>query len=301
MQQPTIICFGEVLWDLLPGGAVAGGAPMNVAFHVNQLGMKATMISKVGADQPGQDIVALLEEQGVGVRCIQTDYTFPTGSVHVTFDAVGSPSYDIVRPVAWDYIHPTNQAKDSIRQSDALVFGSLACRSNRNRKTLLEYAALAPIRVFDINLRAPFYSEFLISELLAVADIVKMNDDELNMLANWYGLPLEEQASLEALRERFRCEAIILTKGKDGAACLDEHGYHHHPGFPVIVKDTVGAGDSFLAAFLSQLLCGKTGARSLAFAGAVGAYVATQQGGTPIFTISDIKQFERDYALKISK
>ena len=290
MSHPTIICFGEVLWDLLPSGRIAGGAPMNVAFHANQLGLNAKMISKVGNDGLGRELKQFLQNIGVSIKLVQTDNTFPTGTVNVTLSPGGSPSYEIVSPVAWDYIHPDDKAKDYIKNADAFVFGSLACRTERNKNTLLEYLALAPIRVFDVNLRTPFYSQSLLGELLAKADIVKMNDEELDLIAGWQGVAGDEKSQLNFIKNKFKPDAVILTKGKDGAVCLDDSGYFEQPGFPINVQDTIGSGDSFLAAFLSRYLKGEDTRQCLAFAGAVGALVATKQGGTPTISLPEIQK-----------
>jgi fructokinase len=288
-MKPTIICFGEVLWDLLPGGRIAGGAPMNVAFHANQLGMESKMISKVGDDDLGKELRRFLENMGVSVELIQTDTTFPTGIVNVTLEDGMAPAYEIVGPVAWDYILPNDKAKDYVKTSDALVFGSLACRMESNKRTLLEYLELAPIRVFDVNLRMPYYSQSLVEELLPKAEILKVNDEELAIIAGWQGIEGDETAQVEFIRHKFGLDALILTKGRDGAVCLDESGYFYQPGFPVRVQDTIGSGDSFLAAFLSKYLRGDPTPDCLAFAGAVGALVATRRGGTPELSLVEVQ------------
>lgn len=288
MSKPTIICFGEILWDVLPDRRIAGGAPMNVAFHVNQLGMRSKMISSVGDDELGKELIRFLENKGVSTSLIQTDPTFPTGIVNVVLDNGGSPSYEIVSPVAWDHIRPDDKTKDVVKSADALVFGSLACRTEQNRSTLLEYLELAPIRILDVNLRAPFYSRPLIESLLAKADIVKMNDEELALIAGWQNAAGDEKTQMGIIRDKFGLDALILTKGRNGAACLGESGYHEHPGFRVKVQDTIGSGDSFLAAFLSKFLKGEASPDCLAFAGAVGALVATKAGGTPELAAGEI-------------
>ena len=187
MNQPksNIVCFGEILWDLLPTGKVAGGAPMNVAFHANQLGIAAQMISKVGKDDLGKDLIDLLNQKGVDTSLVQTDDTYPTGTVKVTLDAKGSPSYEIVAPVAWDFIHANTANKTAVQTADAFVFGSLAARNETTRNTLLELLKLAKLKVFDVNLRSPFYTKPLLTQLLHQADIVKMNDEELEIIGGW--------------------------------------------------------------------------------------------------------------------
>lgn len=289
MSNPVIICFGETLWDLLPTGRKAGGAPMNVAFHANQLGLEASVISKIGDDDLGKELKRFLEDIGVSVDLIQTDSTFPTGMVNVMLDQNGSPSYEIVSEVAWDHIHYDDQLKDFVKNASALIFGSLACRTEHNKRTLLECADLANMRVFDVNLRTPFYSKSLVEELLGKADIVKMNDEELAIIAEWLGVSGNEQSQLEYIKNKFSLDLVILTKGSHGAACLDKTGYHEQPGFRVKVQDTIGSGDSFLAAFLSRFLKGEPTSDCLFYASAVGALVATKQGGTPKIELSEIQ------------
>lgn len=289
MSNPVIICFGETLWDLLPTGRKAGGAPMNVAFHANQLGLESRIISKIGDDDLGKELKLFLQNIGVSVDLIQTDSTFPTGMVNVMLDQNGSPSYEIVSEVAWDHIHYDDKLKDFVKNASALIFGSLACRTAHNKRTLLECADLANIRVFDVNLRTPFYSKSLIEELLGKADIVKMNDEELAIIGEWLGVSGNEQSQLEYIKNKFSLDLAILTKGRHGAACLDETGYHEQPGFQVKVQDTIGSGDAFLAAFLSRYLKGESTDDCLVFASAVGAMVATKQGGTPKIELSEIQ------------
>jgi fructokinase len=288
MSNPAIICFGETLWDVLTTGRKAGGAPMNVAFHANQLNLEARIISKTGDDDLGKELRRFLENIGVSVELIQTDNTFPTGIVKVKLDKNGSPSYEIVSPVAWDYIQPDDKVQDFVKNASAFIFGSLACRTERNKKNLLEYADLANIRVFDVNLRTPFYSKSLIEELMGKADIVKMNDEELSLLGEWLGISGDEKSQLEYIKNKFSLDLVILTKGRHGAVCLDETGYHEHPGFRVKVYDTIGSGDAFLAAFLSRFLKGESTPDCLVFASAVGALVATKEGGTPKIELPEI-------------
>jgi fructokinase len=288
MSNPAIICFGETLWDVLPTGRKAGGAPMNVAFHANQLNLEARIISKTGDDDLGKELRRFLENIGVSVELIQTDNTFPTGIVKVKLDKNGSPSYEIVSPVAWDYIQPDDKVQDFVKNASAFIFGSLACRTERNKKNLLEYADLANIRVFDVNLRTPFYSKSLIEELMGKADIVKMNDEELSLLGEWLGISGDEKSQLEYIKNKFSLDLAILTKGRHGAVCLDETGYHEHPGFRVKVNDTIGSGDAFLVAFLSRFLKGESTSDCLVFASAVGALVATKEGGTPKIELPEI-------------
>lgn len=289
--MPTLICFGEILWDILPSGKIAGGAPMNVAFHANQLGLASKMISRVGDDPLGSELLDFLNQKGVSTQFVQLDTQFPTGAVNVTLDQHGSASYVFVQPAAWDFIAVTDTLHDAVMEADALVYGSLACRDAYTKKSLLDLLKVATLRIFDVNLRRPFYSKELLQELLDNADIVKMNDDELAIIAEWEGASGDEMTLLQFLREKYQLDLIVLTKGANGAACLDETGYYTHPGFQVQVQDTIGSGDAFLAAFLSRFLKGEKSPECLEFAGVLGALVATKQGGTPSIAEADIQNF----------
>ena len=290
MHNSTLVCFGEVLWDVLPSGKMAGGAPMNVAFQASNLGLSARMISRVGTDELGTELLNFLNAKGVSTQYVQTDPTLPTGAVHVTLNSNGSPAYKIVQPVAWDNILPDAELHDLVMEADAFVFGSLVCRSERSKKTLLELLEVATLRVFDTNLRSPFYAQGLLDELLLKADIVKLNDEELSIIASWNGVQGEEATLLHFLKEKYRLDMLILTKGDKGAVCLDETDFYTHPGFKVSVKDTIGSGDAFLAAFLSKMLGGAGTRECLEFACALGALVATKQGGTPDINKLEIQQ-----------
>lgn len=288
MSKPTIICFGEVLWDLLPSGKIAGGAPMNVAFHANQFGLNSKMISRIGQDGLGEELLDFLNQKGVSTQFVQADGSFPTGIVNVVLDEKGSPSYEIVQPAAWDFVQPDAGMLDAVRQADVLVFGSLACRNGITKQTLLELLGAAKLRVLDVNVRQPYFSKGLLEELLSQADIVKMNDEELELISGyWIELhdPLEQMVFL---KNKFGLETLIVTRGSNGAACLDASGYCEQAGYRVTVKDTIGSGDSFLAAFLSKLLNAESTAECLRFACAIGALVASKQGGTPLLSQAEI-------------
>jgi fructokinase len=291
MQNPVVICFGEVLWDLLPTGKIAGGAPMNVAYQTNNLGMQSRIISRVGTDALGQSLLAFLREKGVSVDLVQIDSNYPTGVVNVTLDEKGIPSYEIVQPAAWDHIELSAEMLETVSHANALVFGSLSCRSAHSKETLLALIEKAPLRVFDINLRQPFYSQELIEALLPKANLVKVNDIELGILAEWYGMEGSESDQMAALKKKFGFNRIIVTKGEHGAACLSDTGYSSVPGVSVKVQDTIGSGDAFLSGFLSQFFAGASDQECLRFANALGALTATKAGGTPNISAEEIWAF----------
>jgi fructokinase len=264
---------------------------MNVAYQTNNLGMQSRMISRVGTDALGQSLLAFLREKSVSVDLVQIDSNYPTGVVNVTLDEKGIPSYEIVQPAAWDHIELSAEMLETVSHANALVFGSLSCRSAHSKETLLALIEKAPLRVFDINLRQPFYSQELIEALLPKANLVKVNDIELGILAEWYGMEGSESDQMAALQKKFGFNRIIVTKGEHGAACLSDTGYSSVPGVSVKVQDTIGSGDAFLSGFLSQFFAGASDQECLRFANALGALTATKAGGTPNISAEEIRAF----------
>ena len=296
MDEPKskIVCFGEILWDLLPTGNVAGGAPMNVAYHANQLGTTAQMVSKIGKDELGKELLGFLNKKGVDTSLVQSDGTYPTGTVNVTLDSMGSPSYEIMAPVAWDYINANTTNKAAVQNADAFVFGSLAARNLRTRDTLFELLELTKLKVFDVNLRSPFYSKPLVIKFLQHADIVKMNDEELEVIGNWLDINETEQNTALQVKKHFGLQQLLVTRGAKGAWLFNKDEMINSKGIEIQVQDTIGSGDSFLAAYLSKYLLGELPEKCLQFASATGAYVATQSGGTPGFTEDQIWEFTKN-------
>lgn len=263
---------------------------MNVAYHANQLGLRSLMVSRVGQDALGSELLDFLDDKGVATRFVQQDGAMPTGTVNVRLDEKGTPSYEIVQPAAWDFIEPDEKVSALVAAADAFVFGSLACRSERSRQTLFDLLENARLRVLDVNLRAPFYDKALLADLLVKADIVKMNDEELALISGYWSDAKGMEAQMGFLLQEFRLETLIVTKGPHGAACLDADGLYEQPGFKVKVKDTIGSGDAFLAAFLSTNLEGASIPESLRFACAIGALVATKSGGTPVIDEEELDE-----------
>lgn len=292
MENPQVICFGEVLWDLLPAGKIAGGAPMNVAFQLNQLGVLVSMVSRIGRDALGAELKQFLSNKNISVGMVQEDPHYPTGTVKVELDAVGHPNYEIVQQVAWDFIEAEDAVIQALKQSSAFVFGSLAARTETSKNTLQTLIQHASFRVLDVNLRAPFYSKSLLDELLPLADFVKMNDAELDQIAAWYGFEGAMQEKMTAIKSTNNLQILVVTRGEAGAIVLDDTGFYNHSGYSVQVQDTIGSGDAFLAGFLSQYLLQKPPAFCLDFACKMGAFVATKRGGTPELNLSELDAIE---------
>ena len=281
MNNKNIICFGEVLWDMLPTGKLSGGAPMNVAYHLNGLGLSANIISRVGNDALGLELKAFLSEKGISTDFVQMDNVLATGVVDVTLDEKGSPTYKIVQPVAWDNISLSNDIKVAVSEADALVFGSLICRNEASKQTLFELLELSKCAVFDVNLREPYYTKETIQALLEKAAIVKMNEHELNIIAHWYSNETDFTEQVREVQQRFDITSLIISHGSKGAYCYENNILYFQKAFDIIVKDTIGSGDAFLAGFLTEKMKGLHSRDCLKTACAMGAYVATQAGATP--------------------
>jgi fructokinase len=276
-----ILCVGEVLWDSLPSGLFLGGAPFNVACHLRAAGVPAAMVSRIGDDRLGTEIVARATRFGVTVDLIQVDEQLPTGFVCVTLDEGGVPAYDIVAPAAWDAISISDALLKRAAAARAVVFGSLAQRQPVTRATIEKLWESDALMVFDVNLRPPFDDREVVRRSLKRAGMVKMSEQELLQLTSWFGLPSGIRAGGTAIAEQFGCDTVCVTRGDQGAALLHEGSWTEQAGFEVEVRDTVGAGDAFLAVLLVGLLNGLAPSAALEHANLIGAYVVTQYGAVP--------------------
>lgn len=289
LENISAICFGETLFDLLPSGKVPGGAPMNVAVHLQNLGVPTAIVSKVGRDAHGKELIEFLQKRGVWTDLLQVDAFSETGTVKVRLDSNKNATYEIVGPVAWDSIDKSfleNKIKPKY-----LVHGSLACRSEASKNALLELIQYSNAKiVFDLNLRAPHYDQFLIDRLLTQANIVKMNEEEFNLVKGWLTInePTLDQ-EFEVLGSIYKnLEILIVTMGSNGALAWADHRLHSCLGFTVEVEDTIGSGDAFLAAFIGQYEAGVSIPDALEFASATGAYVASRPGANPQYDSDEI-------------
>ena len=289
------VCFGEVLWDVLPTERVAGGAPMNVAIRLQSLGIDSAIISRIGNDIAGQLLIDIIQQKQVNTSLIQTDFALPTGEVLVHLDETGTASYNIINPSAWDMIEYNDVNCKAVAAADVFVFGSLSCRNEVSKNTLFRLLDHAAFKVFDVNLRAPFYSMELIEMLMNRADFIKLNDEELMIVAAAIGATFTNiEASIQFIAAKTNTEAICVTKGKDGAVLYINQNFYYHSGFKVTVADTIGAGDSFLAALLSKLLQSVPHDELLPFACAVVSMVASKQGANPQITTDEVEHLMKD-------
>lgn len=284
-----VVCFGEVLWDMLPEGPTPGGAPMNVAIHLKNMGIDVDMVSRVGDDSNGNKLKAFLKASGIQTTYIQTDPRLPTSTVLVKLDSQNNASYEICEPVAWDNIEMRSELIDLKNDAGIIIFGTLSSRSYDTRNTLSNIIKSEAIKVLDINLRPPYENQEVIDNLIRKADIAKLNEDELSVVSAWNSIPdNNEKSMIKALSEIYNLSLIIVTRGENGAIVYTKGNFSEHKGYPVAAIDTVGAGDSFLASFIGNLITGSSIERCLDFACATGALVATQKGATPEYKTSDI-------------
>ncbi|VGO21182.1 carbohydrate kinase family protein [Pontiella sulfatireligans] len=283
-EKLTVAGIGELLWDVFPNHKRLGGAPANFACHCNQLGAEAYPVSCVGADPLGAGIRERLGEMGVDVRYVFESGAYPTGTVDVVLNA-GKPTYQIHEDVAWDHIPYSDALKQLAEKLDAVCFGSLSQRSGESRGTIhafLQHMPKDALRIFDVNLRQAFFSKQQVGESLELANILKLSDEELPVLAGYFGLEGDTQDQLVQLRGLFDLKLIAYTRGPEGSLVLGANEVDDFPGCEGMAVDSVGAGDSFTAALCMGLLKGWPLSKVNAFANKVATFVCSQKGATPV-------------------
>lgn len=287
-MSDEILCVGEILWDALPDGLFLGGAPFNVACHLRALRQEAAFVSRVGDDRLGHEALRRMRARGLDTDLMQIDDSLPTGFVQVELGGTGEPDYEILEPVAWDAISVTDPLRQRVDRADALAYGSLAQRSATSHQTIQRLCETEVLRVFDVNLRPPYIDRAIVEQSLDVADVVKLNDDELHQLQEWFGLPEDPKATAPNLAQNFNCQIICVTRGGRGAWLWRNGRHWQHSGYEAKVADAVGAGDAFLAALLTGLLADRDGDLILDRANRLGAYVASHSGAFPAYTVDSL-------------
>lgn len=276
------VCFGETLWNVFPDMERIGGAPLNVASRLSSMGIETAMISQVGDDEKGRALIEYLHSKNIDSSGMNTSKDHPTGMVAVELSQSGSATYEIKQPSAWDKIEKNEAMVQLVKKSDAFIYGSLASRDEVSRNTLFELIHNAKYRVLDLNLRPPHYSLELIEKLMEYADFIKFNDDELYEIAKTMGSPYHSlEQNLLFMAVKYPERDICVTKGRHGAVFLRKNKLYYNSGYRVNVKDTVGAGDSFLGGLIAALLQGYEPQAALDLACAVGALVAAKEGANP--------------------
>lgn len=286
-----VLCFGEILWDNLPSGPLPGGAPMNVALHLKRFGISSVIASSTGSDEKGAKLVGFLKNAGMDTSYIQTHATLPTSEVLVHLNEKNNATFEICEPVAWDDIQLTPDLEGVLKSSQAIVYGSLASRNPSTRETLGKLLDSDILRIMDVNLRSPFDKQEIVTPLLKKADIVKLNDDELVKICDWFNIKGDFGACASDLYKLLNLKTLIITKGEHGASLIHDGTLYSHPGYKVKVADTVGAGDAFLAGFLAAFFDEKIMPEALAEASAIGAFVASKPGAVPDYTATDLQAF----------
>ena len=284
-----IVCFGEVLWDVFPKHKKIGGAPLNVALRLQTFQNEVALISCLGDDKLGNELLLELQKHRISSLYIQKIKAYKTSTVAISLDKNGSASYFINHPCAWDNIQVNDKLNSLVKSSEAFIFGSLIARSNTSRNTLLKLLTFSKLSVFDVNLRPPHYDINSIQVLMNAANFIKFNDDELKEISMSLGY---QSASIEQtilfIAKKTNTTSIAVTLGSKGAILFYEERFFYCKGYQVEVADTVGSGDSFLATLIDVLLKGKDAQLAIDNACAVGALVAKNKGANPVISKVEI-------------
>lgn len=290
IKEHRVVCFGEVLWDHFPSGAIPGGAPMNVAYHLHKQKKDPALITKIGIDEEGKKLIDKFSEKGICTEYIQVDYEYGTGKVYAKQNEDKEPVYDILMPVAWDYIQWDDGLIPLVEKADIFVFGSLAARNRTSKDTLFRLLDIARYKVLDLNLRAPHFNRQIIQQLLEKADLLKMNQAELELITGWYSGHTSIEDRIKSIRDKFEITDIVVTMGAEGALIHRNGEITSHQGYKVEVVDTVGSGDAFLAGILVKILDNAGSKAALQFASALGALIAAKRGACPDYEIEEIDE-----------
>ena len=287
-----IVCYGEVLVDIFPDANKIGGAPLNVANRLASFGNEVSIISAIGKDKVGQEILNFLHKANIDTSLIQNKANLDSGYVSVSLDKKGSATYEIVEPVAWDNITFEASQKTAVQSADAFIYGSLVGRNEVSRNTLFSLIEQATYKIFDINLRSPFYCYDSLLELMKHADFIKFNDEELYEIAFHFGSTFKGlEQNIAFISKLIETKTICVTKGKFGAVLYHNGKFIYNSGYLIDVEDTVGAGDSFLGALIHNILAEKPLQESINYACAVGALVASNKGANPKLSLQKIQHF----------
>jgi fructokinase len=290
MIKHNIVSLGEILWDVLPDKELPGGAPLNVAYHLQKLSQRVAVVSRIGKDSHGQRLLQLMQQQQLTTEYIQQDPVYATGKVFARMDEHNDMQYDIVYPVAWDHISWNASLEKLLHSEDLqyMIYGTLLARHEGSRSALNTALQSRVRKVLDINLRAPYYSKEILEWLMLSCHLLKLNIAELELISSWYGSYTGNEERIIALAHQFDIDTIIVTLGSGGCMGYINEQFYYQPGQAVIVADTIGSGDAFLAGFLACQINQCTPEYSLAYANALGALVASKSGGCPEYDTAEI-------------
>jgi len=284
-SRALIVGLGEILWDVLPNGIALGGAPTNFAYMARVLGDEAEIASRIGVDELGDDLLAEFDVRGLNTGYLQIDPQLETGTTHVVLDGEGQPTFTIRQPVAWDCLEWNEQWGQLARSADVVCFGSLAQRCTTSASVIdrfLTHTRPSTLRIFDVNLRPPFYTLGVIERSLNYADVVKLNEHELDIVSDLFHFKIADDITrAKLLLKRFRLQLICLTRGAHGSVLVGPDEVVEHPGIKVKVADTIGAGDAFTACLAHHLIRGRSLPEISEAANRFASWVATQVGATP--------------------
>jgi len=290
------VAFGEVVWDILPGGRVLGGTPLNMAFRCNSFGEESVLLSRLGYDNSGNDVLDELEKLGISDKNIQIDDEFPTGTINITFDEKNESHYEVVQDVAFDHIEFSAEALKLARNTDCLFYGLLPQRFGISKNTLRELLKESPnsIHFFDLKLFEHFFNKKVVENLLFSSNIVRIKEKEIAFLEK--ELELNRSENLEifgaSLAEKYKLDMVLITRGASGVFAFHKtKGVFYDAGYEIEMVDNIGSGVAFLAAFLHYYLNGKTVQESLNFGNAAGALNTTKRGATEFFDKNAVLAF----------
>ena len=284
-----VVSFGEILWDKLPTGKVPGGAPLNFAYRFNSFQNSLSIISKVGDDLLGKELIEFLKKNKLDTEHIQISKIHKTGEVNVSIDKKGIADYNILNPVAWDDINYNTKIEKLVKNCSIFVFGSLINRNETSRDTLKELLKIAPFKLFDVNLRSPYYNLNLIKELMLSSDFIKFNLEEITEISSIYNRKkISLEGMIKIISKKTKTTNICVTMGEKGACYYTNNSFYFQDGFKINVSDTIGAGDSFLATLVEGILNNTKPKEVLKKACAVAAIVASKKGATSKVSLNEI-------------
>jgi fructokinase len=292
-ERPLMVGIGEVLWDILPTGSVLGGAPANFAYMANTLGNEGVVASRLGNDHRGHDARRMMRLLGLNLKYVQEDDEHGTGTADVTLDAGGQPQFVIRSPAAWDFLQWVPQWEELAKRADVVCFGSLAQRSPISANTIERFLQCTPsstVRICDANLREPFYTVESLRRLFTRADLLKVNDQELQRIGALMEISANGEDNIaKKLLGAFDLQLVCITRGKRGSLLVSGDEVVQHSGFPVQVSDAIGAGDAFTACLAHDYIRGKSLEEISERANRFGSWVATQTGATPAISEAELR------------